>query len=183
LSGPTILEVVGKVERSNLALIDDGATVIEDDDGDYKLVQPADDEDEELSDETTADLLDDFAVHNPEDFGTDSWDDVRPAITDAIGNAILARIFDAGDVDAFTEASEGDGQVSYERVDPEFETLPSDVWREAHHLTPPTPEYHDVDEARYHPGTNTVLLRRDSELATVLVMTESEMVTDGGEEE
>ena len=39
LSGPTILEVVGKVERSNLALIDDGATVIEDDDGDYKLVQ------------------------------------------------------------------------------------------------------------------------------------------------
>jgi len=32
LSGPTILEVVGKVERSNLALIDDGATVIEDDD-------------------------------------------------------------------------------------------------------------------------------------------------------
>ena len=38
-----------------------------------------------------------------------------------------------------------------------------------------------VDEARYHPGTNTVLLRRDSELATVLVMTESEMVTDGGD--
>jgi len=29
LSGPTILEVVGKVERSNLALIDDGATVID----------------------------------------------------------------------------------------------------------------------------------------------------------
>jgi hypothetical protein len=47
LSGPTILEVVGKVERSNLALIDDGATVIEDDDGDYKLVQPADDGGEE----------------------------------------------------------------------------------------------------------------------------------------
>ena len=43
----TILEVVGKVERSNLALIDDGATVIEDDDGDYKLVQPADDGGEE----------------------------------------------------------------------------------------------------------------------------------------
>ncbi len=67
-----------------------------------------------------------------------------------------------------------------ERVDPEFELLPSDVWREAHHLTPPTPEYHDVDEARYHPGTNTVLLRRDQVIATVLVMTESEMDSPEG---
>ena len=47
MSGPTILEVVGKVERSNLALIADDATVIEDDDGDYKLVQPAGDGGEE----------------------------------------------------------------------------------------------------------------------------------------
>ena len=69
-------------------------------------MQRLEDEDEELSDSTTADLLDDFAVHDPEDFGADTWDDVRPAITDAIGNAILARIFDAGDVDAFTEALE-----------------------------------------------------------------------------
>jgi len=77
-------------------------------------MQRLEDEDEELSDETTADLLEDFAVHNPEDFGTDSWDDVRPAITDAIGNAILARIFDAGDVDAFTEALE---EMSQEAVE------------------------------------------------------------------
>jgi len=64
-------------------------------------MQRLEDEDEELSDSTTADLLDDFAVHDPEDFDADSWDDVRPAITDAIG-----KIFDAGDVDAFTEALE-----------------------------------------------------------------------------
>lgn len=69
-------------------------------------MQRLEDEDEELSDETTSDLLDDFACHEPGDFGADSWDEVRPAITDAIGNAILARIFDAGDVDAFTEALE-----------------------------------------------------------------------------
>jgi len=67
-----------------------------------------------------------------------------------------------------------------ERVDPEVEQLPTEVWKEARHLTPPTPEYKDVDEARYHPETNTVLLRRDMELATVLVMTESEMDSPEG---
>jgi len=69
-----------------------------------------------------------------------------------------------------------------ERVDPEVEQLPTEVWKEARHLTPPTPEYKDVDEARYHPETNTVLLRRDMELATVLVMTESAMDSPEGEQ-
>lgn len=66
--------------------------------------QRLEDEGEELSDELTADLLDEFAEHDPEDFGADSWDDVRPAITDALGNAILARLFDAEDPDEFAEA-------------------------------------------------------------------------------
>jgi len=69
-------------------------------------MQRLEDEDEELSDSTTADLLDDFAVHDPEDFDADSWDDVRPAITDAIGNQILARLFDTKDSDEFVEALE-----------------------------------------------------------------------------
>lgn len=62
------------------------------------------DEDAGLSDDVTADLLDEFAHHDPGDFGAESWDDVRPAITDALGNAILARLFDAGDVDEFQRA-------------------------------------------------------------------------------
>jgi len=66
--------------------------------------QRLEDEGEELSDEITSELLDEFAEHEPSDFGADSWDDVRPAIVDAIGNCILARIFDAEDVDQFTEA-------------------------------------------------------------------------------
>lgn len=68
--------------------------------------QRLEDEPEELSDELTADLLDEFAAHGPEDFGADSWDDVRPAVTDALGNAVLARMFDAEDPDAFVEALE-----------------------------------------------------------------------------
>lgn len=61
------------------------------------------DEDADLADDTTADLLDEFADHEPDDFGAGSWDDVRPAITDAIGNVIMARLFDAEDTDAFIE--------------------------------------------------------------------------------
>jgi len=62
------------------------------------------DEGEELSDEITAELLDEFADHEPGDFGADSWDGVRPAVTDALGNAVLARMFDAENTDEFAEA-------------------------------------------------------------------------------
>ncbi|WP_226479160.1 hypothetical protein [Natrinema amylolyticum] len=72
------------------------------------------DEPEELSDELTAELLDEFAVHEPEDFGADSWDDVRPAVTDALGNAVLATLFDAGDPDVFVEALEEAAQGATE---------------------------------------------------------------------
>jgi len=66
--------------------------------------QRLEEEGEELSDEITSDLLDEFAGHDPEDFGADSWDDVRPAVTDALGSAVLARLFDAEDTDEFAEA-------------------------------------------------------------------------------
>lgn len=62
-------------------------------------------EGEDLSDEVTYDLLDEFAAHDPGDFGgADSWEDIRPAITDAVANLIFARLFDAEDVDEFMEA-------------------------------------------------------------------------------
>lgn len=63
-----------------------------------------DNEGADLSDDVTADLLDEFAAHEPADFGAESWGDVRPAITDALGNVILARLFDAGDVSEFQQA-------------------------------------------------------------------------------
>jgi len=73
-------------------------------------LQRLDDEGDELSAETTADLLDTFAGHDPADFGASSWDDVRPAITDALGETVLARLFDAEDTAAFREALEEAGQ-------------------------------------------------------------------------
>jgi len=63
------------------------------------------DQADELDDEITADLLDEFAVPGPEDFGAESWDDVRPAITDALGQAALAKIFDSP-TDSFSSALE-----------------------------------------------------------------------------
>lgn len=63
-------------------------------------------EGEELEDETTYELLDEFAAVDPDDFGADEWSDIRPAVTDAIGNAVLARLYDAEDTDAFVEALE-----------------------------------------------------------------------------
>lgn len=62
-------------------------------------------EGEELSDETVYDLLDEFAAHEPGDFGSaDSWADVRPAITDALAGVIMAKLFDAEDTDEFLAA-------------------------------------------------------------------------------
>lgn len=64
------------------------------------------DQPEELPDDITAELLEEFAAYSPADFGeAETWDDVRPAITDALGNAVLARLFDAP-TDAFADALE-----------------------------------------------------------------------------
>lgn len=63
-------------------------------------------EPEELSDEVTADLLDEFAAYDPSDFGASDWTDVRPGIVDALSHAILAHLFDVGSADEFREALE-----------------------------------------------------------------------------
>jgi len=69
-----------------------------------------DDAGEEIADETVSDLLDGFAVHDPEDFDADSWDDVRPAIVNTLADVILAKLFDAEDPDAFAEELEAAAQ-------------------------------------------------------------------------
>lgn len=57
---------------------------------------------EDLDDELTDDLLDEFvADYEPADFGVDAWSDVRPAIVDNVTDAVMARLFDAGDSDEF----------------------------------------------------------------------------------
>lgn len=93
----------------------------------------ADDEDadasDELDDELEADLLDTFAAYDPEDFnGAESWNDVRPAITDALANAIFAELFDTGEDDfeaalddAMAEVTEGNPEMEGE-VAPEAAT-------------------------------------------------------------
>ena len=58
---------------------------------------------EELDGETEADLLEEFLVLSPDDFGADSWGDIRPAIVDALGEVVLAELFDTPD-DQFTQA-------------------------------------------------------------------------------
>jgi hypothetical protein len=75
---------------------------------------------DELADEAQADLFDEFLPYDPSDFGdAGSWDDIRPALTDAIGNAIFAELFDTGEDDfeeALTEAmedvTEGNGEAT-----------------------------------------------------------------------
>lgn len=63
------------------------------------------DEPEDLDDEVVADLLDEFVALEPEDFGgAPSWDDVRPAITDALASVAMAKIFDAEDTNTFADA-------------------------------------------------------------------------------
>jgi hypothetical protein len=63
-------------------------------------------EGEELTEETEAELLEEFAAHDPADFNNaETWMDVRPAITDALGEVILAELFDVPQ-DEFFEALE-----------------------------------------------------------------------------
>lgn len=64
-----------------------------------------DDAAEDLGEELTAGLLNEFLADlEPADFNCETWDDVRPAVTDALANTIMARLFDAGDDDAFISA-------------------------------------------------------------------------------
>jgi hypothetical protein len=83
--------------------------------------QRLEDEADELADETQADLFDEFLEYDPEDFGdAESWDDIRPALTDAIGNAIFSELFDTGEDDfekALTEAMEDVTEGNSETMD------------------------------------------------------------------
>jgi hypothetical protein len=72
------------------------------------------DGDGELGDEVEADLFDEFLPYEPSDFGgAGSWNDIRPALSDAMGNAVFAVLFDVeGDfedalADAMDEVTEG----------------------------------------------------------------------------
>lgn len=50
---------------------------------------------EELDDDLQADLFDEFLPYEPSDFGdADAWSDIRPALEDALANAIFAELFD-----------------------------------------------------------------------------------------
>lgn len=69
---------------------------------------------EEVSEELTYELLDEFAAYDPDDFGVAAWSEVRPAVVEALSSAAMAKIFDAGDPDAFVAeledaAASGDG--------------------------------------------------------------------------
>lgn len=53
------------------------------------------DEAEELSDDAEADLFEEFLPYDPADFNNaESWNDIRPALSDALANAIFAELFD-----------------------------------------------------------------------------------------
>jgi len=63
-----------------------------------------------LSDDATDDLLSQFLAElTPADFGADSWNDVRPAITGPLSDAVMARLFDAEDAEAFHDALADNG--------------------------------------------------------------------------
>jgi hypothetical protein len=72
-------------------------------------------EGEELSSETEAELLDEFAAHEPDEFNAaDSWMDVRPAITDAVGEVIMAELFDVPEDQFFEALDEWSGEAARE---------------------------------------------------------------------
>lgn len=83
--------------------------------------QRLEDESDELGDETEADLFDEFLPYDPDDFGdAESWNDIRPALSDALGNAIFAELFDTEEDDfekALTEAMEDVTEGNSETMD------------------------------------------------------------------
>lgn len=54
---------------------------------------------DELGTETEADLLDQFTVYDPAAFNASSWAEVRPAIVDALANAVFSELFDTEEDD------------------------------------------------------------------------------------
>lgn len=68
--------------------------------------------DGELGDEITFDLIEEFAAYDPSDFGAGSWGGVRPAITEALSSAALAKVFDADDPDQFVAELEDAAQAA-----------------------------------------------------------------------
>jgi Mlc titration factor MtfA (ptsG expression regulator) len=72
-------------------------------------------EGDELSSETEAELLDAFAAHEPAEFnGADTWMDVRPAVTDAVGEVIMAELFDVPEDQFFEALDEWSGEAARE---------------------------------------------------------------------
>jgi len=73
------------------------------------------DEGVELSEETQEELFEKFAAVEPEDFnGAKTWADVRPKITDALGEVILAEIFDVPQDQFFKALDEWSGEAARE---------------------------------------------------------------------
>jgi hypothetical protein len=66
---------------------------------------------EEVSDELTYEIVDEFAAYGPADFGAEDWAEVRPAVVEALSSAALAKLFDAGDPDEFVAELEQQGQA------------------------------------------------------------------------
>ena len=52
------------------------------------------------------------------------------------------------------------------RADPDVDVV--DAWAEAYEMSLPRPEYNEVDSARYHRSTDTVLLRANATIVSVL---------------
>jgi hypothetical protein len=56
------------------------------------------DQPDELNDEVQEELFNEFLPYDPSDFGgAESWTDIRPALEDAIANAIFSVLFDSDD--------------------------------------------------------------------------------------
>ncbi|WP_436933697.1 hypothetical protein [Halovenus marina] len=92
----------------------------------------ADDDGAELAEDLVLDLLEEFAGYEPSDFqGAESYEDLRPAITDAYTGVILAKIFDAEDTDEFVDklneaakdVAQGNGEEGTETAQPSAETV------------------------------------------------------------
>jgi hypothetical protein len=79
-------------------------------------VRRLDSEDDQLDNETQADLFDEFLPYEPADFGGASeWHKIRPALEDALGNAIFAELFDTRS-DDFAAAIEESMEEAMEDV-------------------------------------------------------------------
>lgn len=56
-------------------------------------------EGDEVPTELEGELLAEFLPYEPGDFGASEWSELRPALVDALSNAIFAELFDTGDDD------------------------------------------------------------------------------------